>query len=246
MTKRNLDESFPKNFLASVSCEVRFPPLLAIHSKIPVLQEKLRVKYPRLEQGFPIRIGSSVPSYSPELSQWAFSTKDTLMTVKISVDRAMLISTDYPGFETFSQGMMQLVDFLYSSTKIDSYTRIGLRYVNDISFETDDDIYDELSKNFVTPLSDELFQDKPFKFESEVRVKRKSNVSVTNRNRFTKEQAKKYSYLIDIDTYVEEDVDKKELSGLLVEMHEIAIEEFHRNITEEFLRILRVNENGSS
>ncbi len=68
MSTRNYKETFPQNFLTSVSCEVRFLPLLAIRRMIPDIQSKLREEYPIIEQGFPIQFDGTMPTISSELS----------------------------------------------------------------------------------------------------------------------------------------------------------------------------------
>lgn len=239
MLERDFSESYSRDYLASVSFEVRFPPLLAIHNMLPDFQKLLRNRYPKIGKGFSVTFDGFMPSFASEATQWSFATKDDSIQVRISVDRVAIVTTKYQGFDSLLKEISDIISHLSSSTTIESYSRVGLRYVNEIVIDSKNDVQKELAKYFQPALSQKWMMDHPFRFECEIRTKRDANVFVTSRNRFAKTLKEEYTYIIDIDAFVEEPVEKKNLDKLVNKLHDNALASFHSNVTDEFIEKLR-------
>src|SRR6516162_3294405 len=86
------------NPLAQVICQIRFFPLLAIGSQLPVeFQTRLRQAYPKLSisQGLAVQIGGSTPTSVPADHSYTFATADDSSRVELAKDSLTLTTTAY-------------------------------------------------------------------------------------------------------------------------------------------------------
>lgn len=244
LSKRNLSESFTRNFLTNVSFGIRFPPLLEIQNNIPKFQRKVRDVFPKLRMGFPIAsisIGISPPLAVPGETEWAFLSEDEKHQVKTTFNRCVVISTEYQGYEEFLKLAMNTFDPFAKIMKIDKFSRIGLRYVNEIPLTGNSPPSDEVLRLF-NPIFDQdrIRLDKPFLFNSEYRSRSKSDVILSSKNALLERPGGGHHYIIDLDLYVNQTaVPPSNLKNVVNQLHSHAREEFHRNIKDDFLNVLR-------
>ena len=239
LNKTNLSELFPHNFLASVAMEVRFPPLLAMPQYVPEFQKKIRHNYPNMAKGFTFFIYPQ-PSFQGEASEWAFSSKDGNKEVKIGFDRFAMVVKEYESYRIFDKEMQSILNTLSKMTSIDSYSRTGLRYVNEIPIKNQTDPYSEIFQLF-NPLVEisRIADDKPFKFNLDYRFRPENNCMVTTRNIFREGRKSGMVYVIDIDSFTEDTVEHGAFAETAQRLHDEALKEFHRGVKDEFLNVLR-------
>lgn len=236
MNSRNYTEIFKKNFLTSVACEIRFTPLLIIKENIGQFQKEIRENFPKLRRGFII-------PREFEMDEWVFMSKDSKDKLRTFTDRLSIITTSYNDFEPFYKMVSENIDKFFKSFKdIDKLTRIGLRYTNEISLNPNQPLEDILK--WFNPL---IYEEKivnltPFGFSIEFRMPIENNI-ITCRNNLTFDKSPKY--IIDIDSYTEREVEISKFKSIFKELHELAIKEFHKNIKDEFLNILKGEEKSA-
>lgn len=233
MSSRDYNEVFKKNFLTSVACEIRFTPLLIIKEKIGEFQKKIRKDFPKHEKGF------SIPK-DFEFDEWVFISEDGRNKLRIFTDRISIITTLYNDFNPFQTMVDDILrKFFESFQDIDALNRVGLRYTNDISIDSDNPL-DNILKWF-NPL---IYENKikelaPIGFSVEFRIPKGENI-ITCRNTLPIDKSTRY--IIDTDSYTTKEAKIEDIKSIIKELHDLTIVEFHNNIKDEFLSILRGEE----
>ncbi|MHA1854068.1 MAG: TIGR04255 family protein, partial [Candidatus Heimdallarchaeaceae archaeon] len=187
-----------KNYLVSVACDIRFPAMLITKDKIPEYQAKIRKEFPNLEIGLG-RFSGIFPSPPVELNEWIFTSKDNIRKIKVSVSTLVYILSQYSGYKAFKEEINKyLLNFL-KLCDIDRFTRIGIRYTNDIPLEKNP--IEEMLELFNPVLSvDVIKKHPPYQFQTEYRWS-SGDYKITLWNFLIKDNLGQYFYRIDIDTY---------------------------------------------
>jgi len=232
MSQRNLEEIFKINYLTSVSCEIRFTPLMIIKDKVAEFQKEIRNYFPNIQKGiFPIS--------GFEFNEWIFHTNDNRKKIIATTDRLGVITTTYNDFKPFFEMVTKNIGkFFEIITDIDNVSRIGMRYTNEIPLDKDNPIKDILNWFNPTIYEDKINNLKPIAFSSEIRIIHEAN-TLTSRNNFSLIIGNSPKYIIDIDSYTEKEIETENINSIIIELHKLAIKEFHNNIKDEFLQILR-------
>lgn len=230
MSSRDYKAVFKNNFLTSVSCEIRFTPLLIIKDKIGEFQKEIRKEFPKHEKGF-------VLPKEFEFNEWAFLSEDRKKSLRIFINRFSIITKSYYNFKPFYEMVCDTIDkFIKTFKEIDALERIGLRYINEISLNSKNPLEDIMK--WFNPLiyNNKIKELNPIGFSVEFRIPKGNNIT-TCRNSFPIEKTP--SYIIDTDSYTTRDIKIGDVSSIIKELHDLAIIEFHNNIKDEFLEILR-------
>lgn len=243
LSNRNLSESFPKNFLESVAFEVRFTPLLAIQESIPEFQKRIRKRYPLMGKGYAIQLPFPGSSFQAETSEWVFSSKDGVKQIKAAFDKFIFIAKEYDNHKAFRNDSLEIISILADLTEIDSYSRVGMRYINQIPIAGQCDPLEEVLRLF-NPTIDKtrISSDKPFKFSSEFRIRSEESIIICSRNSYQETVERGWLYVIDVDSFTEDDVKHSSLPKIEQNLHDFALKEFHNRIKDEFVALLRGEE----
>lgn len=122
---------FPENFLATAVCELRYPTLLEIETRSPTeIQKSLRKAYPNYERKrrvIAVRQGKveseAVHEFRTRSGSWVVSLRPSAFAIETS---------DYTKFEDFEERLSQAFKVLAPEIDSPFFTRIGLRYINQI------------------------------------------------------------------------------------------------------------------
>ena len=123
---------FKKNFIKTAVCELRFPAILEYETKPPImLQRELRKEYPEYEKQQAFNVAD--PS-AREVQHVLKSRKgDWLVTIRTY---SIAVQTSrYTHFSEFLDRLRFLVDKSLPLLDTDFFTRVGLRYINEIRLE---------------------------------------------------------------------------------------------------------------
>jgi len=230
MSHRDLKKVFNVNFLTSVACEIRFPPLLIIKEKISKFQKEIRSDFPQIQKGiFPTGFG---------VEDWVFISNDNQNKLRVTTDRLSFITTSYNDFKPYYKMISDnLKKFFKTIDEIDVLSRIGLRYTNDIPIN-DDNPLEDIIKWFNTIIFEKKIKDlKPNSFSVEMRIPKGNNI-ISYRNHYSLGINNTLRYIIDIDSYTEREINKEKAESIINELHDLVIKEFHNNIKDEFLHVL--------
>lgn len=157
-----LEESvrYETNYIKTAVCELRFPTLLELETTPPVkLQLALRKLYPfyREEQSVSLNLGSTPTSGKV----YIFESKKRDWTISLKPSSISLETKKYTDFDDFNERF----SFMYNASSkfldTDFFTRVGLRYINNVPLPSNNmdrkDISKWINEVLVAPLiSDEL------------------------------------------------------------------------------------------
>jgi len=127
---------YSKAPLVQVTCQLKFPPLLALERGIPVgLQEQIRRRFPLLDRPLSVPLPPPLPAQVVQairaqagIAGWRFSTEDKRSVIALSSDLLVLTTTNYVTWGRFiqqwRQAFLALVE-LYSPSYFD---QASLRY----------------------------------------------------------------------------------------------------------------------
>ena len=157
-TPLNLPEvhevEFERNFIKTTVCELRFPTLLEFETKPPVqLQKELRKDYPYYEPGQSVSVG---PGVVDRETRYLFKSRKKDWAVSFKASAIALETTHYTNFAEFSQRLETLFAKSRSLLDTDFFTRVGLRYIDEIPIE-DGELAGWVRDDLVTPLTQGIY-----------------------------------------------------------------------------------------
>ena len=134
-------QSFGKNQLVEVICQLRFPEILAIAAKPPVdFQEAIRQEYPRYAArkevpapklaGTP---GNFTLQNQPETINHQFTSADGVWRVNLTSKFISLACGQYTNWEDFAQKLDLPLAAFIKTYQPAFFERVGLRYINAFS-----------------------------------------------------------------------------------------------------------------
>lgn len=144
---------FEKNYLDTVVIELRYPTYLRLKEKEPVeISERIREQFPKYEpsqqmQMTPLGTTDPQPIYK-------FTTRQNDPALDISASNIVLVTKKYKSFEDFSTSMAFVVERCVPLLKTNFFTRVGLRYINNVSgiHPTGNDVLDWINPELVNPV----------------------------------------------------------------------------------------------
>lgn len=133
---------FAVNPLTEVICQLRFPPVLEIQAAIPAeFQKRVRSTYPLFEQdytlGFPKEIADVIDKLPgvgalTDSARFRFLSASKGQVLALTKDFIALTENRYEDWASFFPRMQNARTALESIYGPSFYTRIGLRYVNEL------------------------------------------------------------------------------------------------------------------
>ena len=128
--------------LVEVVCQVRFPAILSIASETPAkFQERIREKFPlfEIEQGVRIEMpspgSSSAPHITPATNMYRFRSSDGDSQVSLAADFYAVSTSAYRGWPEFADALSLATHAAQEVYRPSHASRIGLRYVNQLTCE---------------------------------------------------------------------------------------------------------------
>lgn len=125
--------------LALVVAQIRFPPVLSIHTdekSLAHFQECLRDRYPYLSVGQQIAINIGSQGGEPQQETagriYQFTDADRKWIVSLSVDAVALEARRYTNYDDFSERLLKLMSAIKDIYRVRMRQRLGLRYINEL------------------------------------------------------------------------------------------------------------------
>ncbi len=123
--------------LASVLCQIRFPPIFSLATAVGVtgFQEAIRSRYPSTdtETGAQVDLSPQQVNIQQTAPTWRFTSDDGSWRVGLGVDFMSLETPSYTEFADFQDRLQSLLSAIERTVHPGPSTRIGLRKVNQIS-----------------------------------------------------------------------------------------------------------------
>lgn len=121
--------------LKLVVCQVRFEPILAIAEQPPrKYQELIRDRFPKLEIRSP-GIEKGNPAMEAVLTAYAFKTLDGQTELTLGVNFVSITTVAYSHWQSLSRDLADVYRALRDTFSVVVPTRIGLRYINELTLE---------------------------------------------------------------------------------------------------------------
>ena len=224
-----LDEVFPESPLREVAFEVRFPPRLRVPAEIWRLQDQLVHKYPEVGKETVIQAVGAVTDVA------VFQNPAESRLIKVSHQNFVIAFTRYVRFEDFKEEVLQQTEQFCSIFGIDVFSRVGLRYVNEISLPSGDP--SSLLKYIHPPVSFSSFSEELVdQFAVELRAHYMDHF-ITIRSALLPGLIR--TYVLDIDCHISELTAAQQYPTLLDRFHDSAQRVFLDHITEEYKQVMR-------
>jgi len=229
--------------LAEVICQVRFPPILRIASEQPAaFQERVRGQFPKLEvqQGMIVQmapLGTVPPSVQPEPRLFRFKSPDDRTSVSLALEFYALSTTAYTHWRDFSALLAFVSTAAQEIYSLPYATRIGLRYINNLTSENTgaNSVADLLNilRPELTALLNQDPWDEPLDMFNQVLLAAGENERLALRTGFrSKEQP---DFVLDLDYFVEGNVPLNDIIGLCGRYHDVIYNAFRWCIREDKL-----------
>jgi uncharacterized protein (TIGR04255 family) len=113
--------------------QVRFSPILTLHTHLPAIQEKLRAEYPRyaLNHLQTIRVGIDGKPESGEIEpRWDFANRGNNAGIRLQTGSFVYHCSKYTIFDDFLQNAVNTLNIVHEIARIDLVERVGVRYVD--------------------------------------------------------------------------------------------------------------------
>ncbi len=232
-----MKEIFPTNPIQEVIVEIKFPLNLRITKDICEFQDIIKLEYPSLT------LEELILSEMPTDIRYIFQNDQQTHSIFVEREKFFFISSDRYNFDSFSSQFLPIFEHFIVIFHIKQITSVRLNFINTI--DGDNDNYSTLSKYVIPPLGIDLMNlpndTKQFAVQA---VKQKGEcVIITSGALIPGDSPElKYSYILDIDSIMESETNCESLYENLNILNKYIYNEFLLNITEDFRRLMRKND----
>jgi uncharacterized protein (TIGR04255 family) len=159
--------------------------------------------------------------------------------VKVSQQNFVIAFTTYTCFEDFKAEVMAKTKVFCEIFDVKNVTRVGLRYVNEISLPSDGERASML--RFVRPPIDfsRVGIESVEEFVNQIRIRHKNHMVLLRSALLPSQGREKHVYILDIDCHGQGPLPTADLEGILETYHDTAQRFFLDHITEEFKDVMR-------
>jgi len=125
--------------LIEVIAQIRFPTILKIAEKQPSdFQEAVRARFPEFEIEQGIRIGIDIQDQKPPVAQakprsYKFISMDSQNLITLAIDFVALTTKNYEHWRSFNKDLQLAYKAIQDIYKPSYASRIGLRYINELT-----------------------------------------------------------------------------------------------------------------
>ena len=232
-----LEDSKPgdNNLIRSVVCELRIPTLLELEERPPVqFQKAIRKQYPLYKSGKKVQMSAGGVE---QTALHTFLDKKQRWTVTLKASALSLETRRYKSYEEFRNRLELIVAESRETRDSDFFTRVGLRYINELPVGQAD-LDGWVNPELVAPLLSGVLGEVDQLWQA-VRGSSRSGKFLLQHGlaSFEREdeappQLENQRYVIDTDMYCE-DVEEDKLFNVLDQLHDDSFSLFHWAIGEK-------------
>lgn len=241
---------YNNNQLAEVICQLRFPEILTINTKLPAdYQEAIRSEYPR----YSVKNEASAPRISaisgnlkvepqPATPNYQFSSADGVWRVNLTSKFIALACTKYTCWEEFARRLDTPLAAFIQIYKPAYFERVGLRYINFFSRRAldlaDAPFSDLIQPQYLGLLADDEVAESHASrcsMDAEVAIRGGCRVKIHSGPGLIKEngqQDNEVKFIFDQDLFMMGNVPVKYSAGALETLHTQAYSLFRGAITD--------------
>lgn len=109
---------------------IRISPILSMEKFIPLIQEELRQKYPRLRKSETRQI-QFIPDLRIDAStKWVFTDREDRTAISVTQNSIALQTTAYETFDAFVERLAHAAEIVGRIATVSELDRLGLRYID--------------------------------------------------------------------------------------------------------------------
>ena len=223
---------YAHNFIKTAVCELRFPVQLDLESKPPSnFYKKIRKNYPHFETQI---VSTGHPEDNGE-HRYLISSKQRDWTINLRAMSFAVETSKYKDFEDFFGKFNGLLSKASDLIDSDFFTRVGLRYINVINIpDTKPDGW--IRPELIGALSSGVLGDVKTKV-SVVQGALENGGEYVLRQKMQPDSSGGLEYYLDYD-YFKNDVEFKELEGLIRYFHDLNFSFFYWCLGEKAIKYL--------
>jgi len=235
VSDQDLSEIFANPSVREVAFELRFTPRLRINAEVWKIQDSLADSYPTVSQ-------EVQPQADGRLLQLqVFANPESGRSIKASQENFVVVFNRYGSFEEFKDEAFLRCEVFAREFSIQSFQRVGLRYVNHIELGAGQGVRD-LQRYVNLPVDFERFD--PASIEqllTEFRLALGEH-KITIRGALIRIPGKPEGlFILDFDCYTLAPVEVGSLPTLMDEFHRKIQVQFLEHIREEYKQVMRGN-----
>jgi uncharacterized protein (TIGR04255 family) len=234
--------------LTEVICQLRYPPVLRLQHDLQLvaaIQDGLRDSYPKLEAQAMISL--AVPSELAEAPRasvagrtWRLTDDAGTWVVAIAADFVALSTHAYQHWEDFAERLEVVFRTVREAARINTATRLGLRYTNQVSLPTEEGLWPQIIEPELLGWVADLGNDYSLQSSLQEARLRADSCRVGFRHGIlpVSEAGARQAYLLDIDCYTEglTSADPAALLAQAKEFNRVANRFFFNAVTPDGLK----------
>ena len=213
--------------------EFRFESSFPHDAIFGIVYNELKKDYPNLQELPILQLPEVVRSQDPNLRHkpyYRLMSEDKKYLFQVGARVFSLINLNpYDGWSAFSEKLKNLIERMNKISIVDTYTRVGIRYINgfDINILKKINLYLGIEKNHLVDLDTTIRLEVPSGDYT-------NTLQVINNARVKKDGEVSKGSIVDIDTFIENP--KKEIFDIIEEAHLAEKKLFFTLLKDEFIK----------
>ena len=237
-----INKSFINPYLNSVAFEIRFPASVSIIKDFSEFQDLINDKYPNFAEEVPFLDLSDKIKTSESLRKYLFSDNGEKNKIRLSINALTIITSEYHQFSDFKAQVDDIIKAFSRSFNVENCIRMGLRYINVYSLDSDLTKSISIIKELFIPFYNlELIPiDDVFSNNIEIRKNLTESEMITLRSKLQFNKTKEnYEYILDFDVYNYDKTPLVNYESFFVKLRNAEKSEFLRFVTESFIEKMK-------
>lgn len=130
-------QTFARNPLDTVVCQLRFHPILKVPARVPDFQDAIRGRFPQFQEVEAQKVDVQIQTATPALQvrrerTYLFRTLDSKTVVSLASESLSVTEHNHVSRAILLDDVAQACDALNSVYEPVAATRLGLRYINQV------------------------------------------------------------------------------------------------------------------
>ncbi len=232
ISEKEMLEIFPHPSVREVAFEVRFAPRLRITSEVWRIQDSLAESYPAVSQEMQALDEHQVQAY-------VFGNPGTGSSIRVSQESFAVVFHQYDSFEEFKDEALRRTDAFAEKFGIQTFHRVGLRYVNHIELGPEQGVED-LKRYVNLPVDFDRFDPASIEqLSTEMRLALDEH-KMTIRDELVRRPGNGGGlFVLDLDCHTFAHIEIEDLPLLMDEFHRKIQIQFLEHVREEYKQIMR-------
>lgn len=247
--------TYKKNFLKAVAAQIVFDRIPEIEQNPPKeFQEKFLSKYPKMteQKSFVWKLmqkSAEEPAASSQSfkKSWLFQNTDKTKTINVESEKLTLEFTKHSNFEELIAEVGEIFTFVVSQYNLTKVNRIGLRYVNEFTFDRGNpyDWKGLLNENLYAVPANYAEGKNVMRFMQLLEMKEEDidiRIQTGLENRERPNPIVRKEYVLDIECYQQQEIETTKIIENITKYHKTISKWFEKSIEKDLRNIMEREE----